>query len=1070
MRFGHTITVVCCPRVLAVAAAVLAALATLPADEPKARPPLTAEQKQRLAERDRLDQEALDLYRRGQPARAVAAFEKKLSIEREVLGRLSTEVAESLETLAKLHQACDDFPAARKDCQEALALRQELHGPKDWRVTDARLALADVERSAALAPRQRRRLAEADDLYDQATRSYQQGKYADGRKAVNASMAITRELLGEEHIHYAQALNLSALLYQAVGEYGGAEPLYRQALVVFRRQLGEGHPRYAVSLNNLAWLYKVTGDYARAEPLYRQAVATIKSALGEESRDYAVALNNLARLYQEMGDYEQAETLLRQAVAIQRRVLGPGHADYAHGLSGLATLHFCKNEHAEAVPLYQEALRVLRQDPGTDHPAYAQGLYNLGVTYQALGEDARAEPLLNEALQLRRRLLGEEHPDFAQSLKSLGTLYLDRGDFARAEPLLQRVLALRRLALGENHPHFAVSLHDLGALYYARGEAAEAERLLRQALDVQERLLEETFAVQSERQRFEFLGRLRDAAGVYLSVALAAGADDGQLYRGVLAWKGVVAGRQAEERVARDRPELKGLFDRLLRARTRLAQLAFAVPPPRQRAAWARQLQALRGEKEDLEGELARRSTEFGREKERRRFGAADVAAGLPEGVVLVDFFEYTHHAPPGKGKKASEGRLLAFVLGRGRDPVCVSLQAAGPVNRAVASWRKALRTGDGRALEVAAAELARRVWRPLQPRLAGARVVLVAPDGGLVELPLAVLPGRRPGSYLIEDTAVAYVTSGRHAVEVFTGSGPTPGHGLLAVGGVDYAADLGAAAGTSRSTGPRLEGRQREGFTFLAGTDAEARSCRRLFQEAFPGVRSTLLTAAGATREKFLEECGRRPRFLHLATHGFLESPARIGALHSGPGEEGYGLSREPPAEEEALSRAPLLHSGVVLAGAARAGGILTAEEVAGLDLRGTELVVLSACQSGLGALPGAEGALGLQRSFQTAGARSVVASLWKVDDAATALLMEEFYANLWRKKMSRLEALRQAQLAVLREPGRVEQRRKQLGEELAGRGLKLGQTKALPGGDRVGGRSHPALWAAFVLSGDPR
>jgi CHAT domain-containing protein len=176
---------------------------------------------------------------------------------------------------------------------------------------------------------------------------------------------------------------------------------------------------------------------------------------------------------------------------------------------------------------------------------------------------------------------------------------------------------------------------------------------------------------------------------------------------------------------------------------------------------------------------------------------------------------------------------------------------------------------------------------------------------------------------------------------------------------------------------------------------------------------------------------------------------------------------------------RNPLLLSGLVLAGANRdpARAVLTAEEVAGLDLRGADLVVLSACDTGLGRVAIGEGVLGLQRGFHEAGARTLAASLWGVSDAATSVLMEEFYTNLWHKRMTRLEALRQAQLAVLRDPGRVAARAEQLQRELAKRepvAMLRGGSKrpvSLPEGGRVeekAHRSHPAYWAAFILSGD--
>jgi CHAT domain-containing protein len=262
-----------------------------------------------------------------------------------------------------------------------------------------------------------------------------------------------------------------------------------------------------------------------------------------------------------------------------------------------------------------------------------------------------------------------------------------------------------------------------------------------------------------------------------------------------------------------------------------------------------------------------------------------------------------------------------------------------------------------------------------------------------------------------------------------------------------------------------------------------------QLFGAAFPLQQALVLTGAAPTEAAVKQQLVRHWRHLHLATHGFFESPARVAAIRAGLKWDGFGLAGVGSSEESAsLALSPLLHSGVALVGAARKtedtgpgaqgslpdreDGILTAEEVQSLDLRGTELVVLSACETGLGDLEAGQGVLGLQRAFQAAGARAVVASLWKVDDAATRVLMERFYANLWTKKLNKLEALRQAQLDVLRDPSLVEARRVQPSP----RGLSA-TAEPLPDGGRadrsrpgVARRSDPALWAAFLLSGDGR
>ena len=284
----------------------------------------------------------------------------------------------------------------------------------------------------------------------------------------------------------------------------------------------------------------------------------------------------------------------------------------------------------------------------------------------------------------------------------------------------------------------------------------------------------------------------------------------------------------------------------------------------------------------------------------------------------------------------------------------------------------------------------------------------------------------------------------------------------------------------------------QRGGLAPLPGTLAEASSARALYRAAFADQPADLLAGADAGERALKRRLdGNRIRVIHLATHGFFESPDRFDTLRSEWNRNAPSIRPAPAdrrAEDPAVSAlTPLVRSGIVLAGGgaikpetiAFSGdrpvnddGILTAEEVQALDLRGTELVVLSACETGLGDLEAGQGVLGLERAFLAAGARAVVASLWKVDDGATGVLMERFYANLWTKKLPKIEALRQAQLDLLRDPSLVEAQRAQTSP----RGIAA-VAVPLPGGGRadqsmpaVARRSDPAVWAAFLFSGDGR
>ncbi|MGL4552143.1 MAG: CHAT domain-containing protein, partial [Gemmataceae bacterium] len=371
----------------------------------------------------------------------------------------------------------------------------------------------------------------------------------------------------------------------------------------------------------------------------------------------------------------------------------------------------------------------------------------------------------------------------------------------------------------------------------------------------------------------------------------------------------------------------------------------------------------------------------------------------------------------PGK-RPVREGRLAAWVVRRDAAPVRVDLGEADGVEALLEAWSAAVHRGD----VPDAGPLAERIWKPLAGHLRGAKTLFISPDANLAPFAFAALPAG-PGRFLIEDAALGHVPAARLLPELAGRDGAAKAPSLLVVGGVTY--DPSAARWAS-----------------LPATRSEARATASAFAARFAGGAVTALGGERATRPAVLAAMGRA-RHVHLATHGFF-------------------------ADDDAETD-PLLRSGVVLAGEA---GSLTALEVGEADLSGCDLTVLSACQTGLGRRTGGEGMLGLQRALHVAGCRRVVSSVWSVDDAATSVLMGRFYHHLWKDGRTPLEALRQAQLDVLRRPELVEERVRGLKGELPGAEVALlrGVGKAaarLPGGER---RGPPAWWAGWQLSGDWR
>jgi tetratricopeptide (TPR) repeat protein len=646
---------------------------------------------------------------------------------------------------------------------------------------------------------------------------------------------------------------------------------------------------------SLAAVYHAQGERARAEPLLTKAVEIYKQTRVERDPLYAQSLADLARVYWDRGDYDHAGSAFREALEIFKRTLGERDPAYLRTLTCLAGVYCIRGDYARAEPLGRQAVEMTRQALGEGHPEYATSLSTLALVYHLKGSRggagraaySEAEPLYRKALGVYQMTLGEGHHNYITTLRNLAGLYSFMGDHGRAEPLFLEVLEITKRVLGERHPAYAAYLSDLAWHYHARGAYAAAEPHCRQALLIHEQLLEDTFSVLSERKRVASLRHLRGALEGFLNAALPLRVSPREIYGHVLAWKGAVASRQAEERVAHDQPQLRPLIADLLRVRTRLSRLAAAAPAPGRDESPLRDLDALRQQKEDLEGRLAQASLAYRRDLRLHRCGPAEIAHALPEGAALVDFFEYAHLTPqPGRtAPLPPEQRFLAFVSVRQREPVCVALGPARKIRQAVDSWREALRGGNAPALEAAAAELAGLVWTPLAPHLGGAGQVLVAPDGALCRFPLVALPGRRPGTYLVEDLAIGYVLSGRQVVEVLSESPAPPTSGMLAIGGIaDFArADSPGVPAAPRGPWALADERTRAGLGPLPGSGPEARGVLQSFRRAFPGERALLLTGAESHERRIKQEFAARWRYIHLATHGFFAPPNLVSALRDG-------------------------------------------------------------------------------------------------------------------------------------------------------------------------------------------
>jgi CHAT domain-containing protein/tetratricopeptide (TPR) repeat protein len=845
---------------------------------------------------------------------------------------------------------------------------------------------------AAGAPGHGEELAEAERLYARGTELYKAGKYAEARPHFRRALAIREKALGPDHPDVATSLNNLAMLLQAKGDYAGAEPLYRRTLAVREKALGPDHPDVAQSLNNLAELLQAKGDYAGAEPLLRRALTIREKALGSDHPAVATSLGNLATLLQAKGDNASAEPLYRRALAISEKALGPDHPWVATSLGTLAMLLQAKGDNAGAEPLYRRALAISEKALGPDHPDVAIRLNNLALLLQLEGDYTGAEPRYRRALAISEKL-GPDHRDVATSLNNLASLLQLKGDYAGAEPLFRGALAIHEKALGPDHPDVAVSLSSLASLLWAKGDYAGTLPLLARGLAIEDTQAGALLATGSDRQKQAFFATLSGSTSWALSFHLqtqpkSPAARDLAL-RTLLRRKGLTLDAGADmlrALAASAAPEDRARLELLAVTRGELGTLAFRGPgskePPE---AFAGRVRSLEGEADELERQLAARYAEL---RVARQLVTMEAVQGvIPAGAALVEIAQYRPFDPRAKpSDRFGKSRYAAYVLTPQGAPRSVDLGPAEPIDTLVESFRAALSSDApdaatrGRALDDA-------VMRPIRALLGDTRDVLLSPDGALNLVPFAALVDET-GHFLLERYRFTYLTSGRDLLRFANRTAPRSPP--LVLGAPDYGPMAPAATSESRGVSPVDLAKIR--FPPLPGARAEATAIAPLIADA------RLLEGAAATEAAVKAVHG--PSVVHLATHGFFLAPTDADQRAAT-----RGLVLEPTNDRASagpLPTNPLLRSGLAFAGAnTRSGGgdddgILTGLEAAALDLRGTQLVVLSACETGVGDVKTGDGVYGLRRALVLAGSESQVMSLWKVDDEATRTLMADYYRRV--------------------------------------------------------------------------
>jgi tetratricopeptide (TPR) repeat protein len=991
------------------------------------------------------------------------------------------EVPEQLETALRLSTAASllveqgDYEAARPLYERVLAIHEQIYGPEDiWTASDlselAQLAFLQGDYTTA-RPLYERALAIHEQVYGpehpETTQSLHnlgvvlklQGDYDGSRTYLERALDIRKRTLGPDHPDTAATTYDLAGLLARTGDYDAARALFELAYDIRKRTLRPDHPDTTDCLSSLGGLLRQQGDYTAAQPLLERALEIQERDFGDHPRT-AACIDSLALLFLELGDYDEARQLSERALAICERTLGPRHPHTAQCLHDLARAMEHQGDYDAARPLYERALATYEDVLGVEHPDFGTALHNLALLLMVSGDYDAARPLAVRALEITEHARGPDHPYTASSLGALAVIHRRQGDLDAALPLAQRALDIDERVLGRAHPSTVHRLYALAVLLLDMDRVARARELLDSTRLERERRDRRLLATFSEAERCLFLARLGADREIELAVAEHLDSESGssRAYDSFLAWKGQVARFvfSTRERLASDlTPEEREVVEELQGIQRRLSSLVFAtdVGDP---AMHAELLREAREERNRLEVELVRSHREEDGPEATVTF--AELSAALPEGGAVLDFHVHEPYRParwedgelvePGR---FSDPRVSVWITRPTSDePLRLDLGPAPALEAAVRGFLEDLVARRGIGVVVGAgndpgSRLRALLWDPLAPHLEGVGLVVVSPDGFLGTLPLETIPLKN-GTVLLEHHRFVYVQDASWLARRGETSG-APLDSLLAVGGVDF-----RSRGELQEQEPSdlvaltspVRGRFTDYWGSLPATQYESQVVFDLHEDEFAEGERQLLQGDAPTEERLKREL-QRHSVVHLATHGFF-NPAGIPSLWDAARAAAEKERAVVAAEERHLAgKLPGLLSGLVCAGAnrpeeGREDGYLTAEEVSWLDLSKVELVVLSACDTGLGRAQSGEGLIGLRRAFRTSGAETVISSLWSVKDESTAELMRDFYRNLFAQGMGRLEALHSAQLDML------DRNRREHGHAL------------------------PSTWGAFVLSGEWR
>ncbi len=931
-----------------------------------------------------------------------------LALSKKVLGKQHPNTLTSMINLAHLYQAQGHYEKAEPLIIEALALSKKVLGKQH---PDTLIYMNNLSH-----------------LYQA------QGHYEKAEPLFIEVLTLSKKVLGKQHPNSLTYMNNLAHLYQAQGYYEKAELLFIETFALRKKILSKQHADTLISMSSLANLYQAQGHYEKAEPLLIESLALSKKVLGKQHPHTLKVMGSLALLYQAQGHYEKAEALSIETLTFIKKVLGKQHPITLINMNNLAALYEVQGHYEKAEPLFIEILTLSKKVLGKQHPTTLINTHNLAALYQAQGHYEKSASLYIETVALSKKILGKQHPDTLSSMNNLAVLYKAQGHYEKAESLFIGILTLRKKILGKQHPDTLTSTHILATLYHKTQQWTQAKTLYDEYLINSNQYLQQVLWGAGEKTRLSYLQQQKYFQNKYLSFYNDLIISDTEKpnqpwnnsvfnalnpsHLALQAWKMSVSRKGLLLRIASEAsalsklhqandPQLAKLSQQIQQTRSEIAALTFSAQPnPAKQATLDDQLNT-------LQRQLSSKVSQF-RDKA-KNIQSEDILSTLTQQQVVVDFLIYKEVDVKTSGEKTE--KLIAFVASQEQGVKFINLGELAPITQLIQNYLRAIEykpknpawfTSKERKKSLAKTSQAlyKKLWQPLTNALGNKKQIYLIPDGALHLLPFKALQNEQ-GEYLAQQVELTRIGSVRDIIFPQQTIKTNPS---TIMANPIFSAQVDNTETPNQTVSPKLHDLN---FIPLPGTQAESESIQKTMRQLQHPV--NVYTETQASEITIKKE--KSPRILHIATHGFFLEKLDI--------PEDKNLSRGLQFNDRgkmavAFVDNPLARSGLAFTYANQgikgtkqadgSDGILTALEVIDLNLEGTELVTLSACETGVGEISVGEGVYSLNRAFQEAGAKAVLSTLWKISDEGTNLFMQKFYQRFLNQQSAQ-QALRETQ-----------------------------------------------------------